>query len=331
MDTPDSVCRAQPLLGTFVEIRSAGANGSGAERAIDAAFEAIAKIHRLMSFHDGDSDVSRLNRDACKRPVVVDSWTYEVLEAALTMHRQSEGAFDITVAPVLQKFGLLPRHETDVGSSQAAAVTSEAIELLPGYRVRFHHPGVRIDLGGIAKGFAVDRAIDILQQHGQARGLVNAGGDLAAFGPLRETVHVRHPRFPNRILCQVAISNAALASSGYLFDPLDTVAGCHDNDGKSRDAGIHHRRRWGHGAGTLLHARGCADQGCHDRGRTRRDCSNAVSGQRASGARVWRRSCNIGMARWHLRCSLIADFAGVFMQRSPSSLLPGLRGWPPTN
>jgi thiamine biosynthesis lipoprotein ApbE len=70
MDTPDSVCRAQPLLGTFVEIRGAGANGSAAERAIDAAFDAIAKIHRLMSFHEGDSDVSRLNREAYKRAVV---------------------------------------------------------------------------------------------------------------------------------------------------------------------------------------------------------------------------------------------------------------------
>jgi FAD:protein FMN transferase len=93
MDTSDSVCRAQPLLGTFVEIRSAGADGAAAERAIDAAFAAVAKIHRLMSFHDGDSDVSRLNRDACKRTVVVDSWTYEVLKAALPMHRHSEGCF----------------------------------------------------------------------------------------------------------------------------------------------------------------------------------------------------------------------------------------------
>ena len=67
MDTPDSVCRARPLLGTFVEIRSAGAMGAATEQAIDAAFEAIPKIHRLMSFHDRDSDVGRLNRDACKR------------------------------------------------------------------------------------------------------------------------------------------------------------------------------------------------------------------------------------------------------------------------
>jgi len=225
MDISDSVCRAQPLLGTFVEIRTAGASRSAAEGAIDAAFAAIARIHRLMSFHDGESDVSRLNREASKRAVVVDPWTYQVLEAALLMHRQSKGAFDIAVAPVLQQFELLPRHETDAGSLPAAGATSKAIELLPGCRVRFHHREVRIDMGGIAKGFAVDRALDILRRHGQSNGIVNAGGDLAAFGSAPEIVNVRHPRFPDRILCQVAISNAALASSGYLFNPLDAVAG----------------------------------------------------------------------------------------------------------
>jgi FAD:protein FMN transferase len=225
MDISDSVCRAQPLLGTFVEIRSTGASRAASERAIDAAFESITRIHRLMSFHDGDSDVSRLNREACKRPIVVDPWTYQVLKVALLMHHQSKGAFDIAVAPILQQFELLPRHETDAGSLPAAGATSKAIELLPRCGVRFHCRDLRIDIGGIAKGFAVDRAIDILRRHGQSSGIVNAGGDLAAFGSTPEIIHVRHPRFPDQILCQVTVTNAALASSGYLFNPLDAVAG----------------------------------------------------------------------------------------------------------
>jgi FAD:protein FMN transferase len=223
----DSMRRARPLLGTFVEISSSGATRAATEQSIEAAFAAIEKVHSLMSFHDGDSDVGRLNREACRQTVAVDPWTYEVLAAALLMHRQSEGAFDVAIAPELQQFGLLPRHATDAACSPSAVVTSDAIELLSGYRVRFHHPGVRIDLGGIAKGFAVDRAIDILQRHGRAHGLVNAGGDLAVFGPDPETVHIRHPLFPDRILCQVAITNAALASSGYLFNPLTGIVGGH--------------------------------------------------------------------------------------------------------
>jgi FAD:protein FMN transferase len=222
MDTPDSICRAQPLLGTFVEIRSAGAARAATERAIDAAFAVIHKIHRLMSFHDPDSDIGRLNREACERSVAVDPWTYQVVETALVLHRHSHGVFDIAVAPALQRLGLLPGDRTEAESDHAETATSDAIALLPGNRVRFHHPGMKIDLGGIAKGFAVDRAIDSLRQHNQSRGLVNAGGDLATFGASAEAIHIRDPRFPVRSLCQVAIANVALASSARLFNPMES-------------------------------------------------------------------------------------------------------------
>ena len=222
MDTSDSICRAQPLLGTFVEIRSGSAKRAATERAIDAAFAVIDKVHRLMSFHDPDSDVSRLNREACKRSVAVDPWTYQVLDAALDLHRRSHGVFDIAVAPALQKLGLLPRHQADAESGLAETATSEAVELLPQHRVRFHHPGMKIDLGGIAKGFAVDRAIDCLHGHHQSYGLVNAGGDLATFGASAEMIHIRDPRSPGSSLCQVAVANAALASSARLFNPMDS-------------------------------------------------------------------------------------------------------------
>ena len=104
----DRVRRARPLLGTFVEIEVAGSAKSGVNAAIDAAFEAVASVHRLMSFHEPDSDVSRLNREASVRPVSVHAWTYRVLEAAVEMHRRSNGMFDIAVAPTLQAMGLLP-------------------------------------------------------------------------------------------------------------------------------------------------------------------------------------------------------------------------------
>jgi FAD:protein FMN transferase len=223
MDTV-RIWRSRPLLGTFVEIRSSGATSVATERAIDAAFAAIARVHDLMSFHEADSDVSRLNRAASASPVSVDPWTYRVLETALDLHSRSRGVFDIAVAPKLQRLGLLPGPPDWADDVLAEAATSDAIELLPRGHVRFHRPALKIDLGGIAKGFAVDRAIDVLRVCDQSSGLVNAGGDLAAFGPEHETVNVRHPRFPARLLCQLVISNAALASSGYSFNPLDAVA-----------------------------------------------------------------------------------------------------------
>ena len=100
----------------------------------------------------------------------------------------------------------------------------------------------------------------------------------------------------------------------------------HDNGGESRDARFHKRHGRGYSSGTILHARRCADQGRYVRGPTRPMHFGALSSQCARSACVWRRSYNSGLARWHPRCSLIADFAGAFMQRSPLSLLPA-RGW----
>jgi thiamine biosynthesis lipoprotein len=223
MDTCNSIRRARPLLGTLVEIAAADAARPAMESAIEAAFAAVAQVHRLMSFHDPDSDVSRVNRDAGLRTVAVHPWTYHVIETALELHRGSSGAFDIAVAPVLQNLAVLPRTGNDTQPISVAASTAETIELLAGHCVRFRHRRAAIDLGGIAKGFAVDRAIAVLCGCGVTRGLVNAGGDLAAFGRLSETVHIRDPRDPSRLLCHVEIANAALASSGRPFDPLRSI------------------------------------------------------------------------------------------------------------
>src|SRR5437660_7414174 len=108
---PDSLKRARPLLGTFVEIAASGAESTDLEAAVEAAFAAVARVHRLMSFHDPESDVSRLNREAKAGVVAVDPWTFEVLAIAQDLHRRSGGAFEIAVAPMLQDLGLLPATE----------------------------------------------------------------------------------------------------------------------------------------------------------------------------------------------------------------------------
>jgi thiamine biosynthesis lipoprotein len=223
MEMCDSVRRARPLLGTFVEIASTGAARGETECAVEAAFDAVANVHRLMSFHDPDSDVSRLNGEASVRNVAVNPWTYRVLETAIALHRESNGKFDIAVAPALQKLGRLPRHYGETEFAAVGASSFDSIELLPDCHVRFRDRSVRIDLGGIAKGFAVDRAVDILRAHGQWHGVVNAGGDLAAFGPRQQAIHIRDPREPRRSLCQVAIADTALASSGRSFDPFEVA------------------------------------------------------------------------------------------------------------
>jgi FAD:protein FMN transferase len=212
-----NVRRARPLLGTFVEIDGTGASRPVVEAAIEAAFGAVARVHRLMSFHEAESDVGRLNRHGSVHAVKVDPWTYGVVEQALDLHRRSDNIFDITVAPVLQDLGLLPASQQQ--RSLARTAIAEAVELLSDGRIRFRHSSVQIDLGGIAKGFAVDRAVEALKSFGLECGLVNAGGDLAAFGSASEPVYIRNPLDPSQFIDRIAVTDAAVATTGPSLDP----------------------------------------------------------------------------------------------------------------
>jgi len=190
-----------------VEISARGAPRADLDAAIEEAFHAVAEVHRLMSAHDPDSDVGHLNSEASSHAVRVHPWTHEVLRTACELHEATAGVFDIASGP--HSPGPAPPPRSD-------------IELLAGHCVRFGHPGVRIDLGGIAKGFAVDRAIACLRASGIPRGLVNAGGDLALFGEAASVILIRDPRHPGRELCRFELMNAALASSGGRIDPFES-------------------------------------------------------------------------------------------------------------
>ena len=202
--------RARPLLGTFVEIGAVGANAAAG---IEAAFREIATIHRLMSFHEANSDVSRINRAAPGEIVRVDRRTYKVLECSKLTSRLSAGAFDITVGGRLVEAGFLPQ------PYGARAFDPEAsfkdLLLLPDNFVTLKRPAW-IDLGGIAKGYAVDRAVQVLKESGVRSGIVNAGGDLYVLGE-PQPIHIRHPENASLVLPLGSIANAALASSSGFF------------------------------------------------------------------------------------------------------------------
>src|SRR3982750_3964721 len=105
---PIEVRRCRPLLGTFVEIVAFGTEAGDLEHAVESAFLAIAQVHRLMSFHDPESDVSRMNRDACHKAVCIHPWTWRVLKSAQEFARNSDGIFDVTMAGRLVKSNYLP-------------------------------------------------------------------------------------------------------------------------------------------------------------------------------------------------------------------------------
>jgi FAD:protein FMN transferase len=116
----------------------------------------------------------------------------------------------------------LPRF--DAAQAVTEAQSTGAIGLMASQCVHFGSPGLRIDLGGIAKGFAVDRALEAMRQFDISGGVVNAGGDLAVLGEEPESIHIRDPRNPSRLIGSIEIKNEAMATTGRRFDPLASVA-----------------------------------------------------------------------------------------------------------
>ena len=206
--------RARPLLGTIVEIAVSGADEATLTRGIARAFAAVEKVHRLMSYHDPASDVGRFNEARVGEIVHVHRWTAAVVRLAQRLARETGGAFDITIAPRLAQLGYLPR--LGPAAARETHATFRDLTVLPGATLRASRP-LRIDLGGIAKGFAVDRAIAALRAAGVPSALVNAGGDLRAHGPRAWPVTIRHPERPGEMAGAIALRDAALATSATTF------------------------------------------------------------------------------------------------------------------
>jgi thiamine biosynthesis lipoprotein len=204
--------RARPLLGTLVDIQVSGLPSARLTSAVERAFAAIADVQAHLSFHEPSSDLCRLNRLAARHSVQVQAPTWTVLRRALTLARISEGRFDPSIGPVLQRWGLLP----GVPHCRQSEANWSAIRLLPGRRVRFLAP-LTLDLGGIAKGYAVDRAVAVLRRAGVPAGLVNAGGDLRAFGAHSAPVHARHPTKPGLFFPLGELHDGALATSALTY------------------------------------------------------------------------------------------------------------------
>ena len=207
-----AIRRARPLLGTLVEIGARDASLQALGAAVERAFAAVQTIHDLMSYHDPASDVSRVNRTGAG-DIAVHPHTWDILALARDVAGASDGRFDVSIAPELVRHGYLPHH---AGLAQPAPEANwQHIELLPGHRVRLARP-LHLDLGGIAKGYAVDCAIRALQDAGMAAGRVNAGGDLRLFGGA-EQIHVRHPHAATRLLPLCQMSDGAVATSATYY------------------------------------------------------------------------------------------------------------------
>ena len=224
---PRLLRRAKPLLGTLVEIacavpdqvysgvHSAPSRGSatppGADAALaasEAAFAAIARVQCLMSRHEATSDLSRFNAAAPGHWTAVAPDTLTVFAFALHLSAQSGGIFDVCAACSQDEAGPMATGQTLPGSWR-----NVEIDLQRG-ALRKHAP-LRADLGGVAKGYAVDAAVHAMQQAGGESqcGWVNAGGDLRVFGDLEMPVRVRSPQDLSGTVACVRLSDRAAATS----------------------------------------------------------------------------------------------------------------------
>lgn len=208
---PGSLVRLRPALGTLVRI---AARGADAGTAIEAGFAAIERVGQSMSFHRADSELQRLMQAPAGDSVAVSADLWRVLAMAQRLWRDSDGLFDPAIAPALVDAGLLP---PPAAPRPAAGASLADLELPAPGRARLRQP-LWLDLGGIAKGDAVDQALAALRAAGATAGCVNAGGDLACFGDA-ETVGLRDPRAPQTLCYAFELRDAAAATSGAYFQP----------------------------------------------------------------------------------------------------------------
>ena len=214
--------RSQPWLGTLVEISARHCDVELAHRAIAAGFAVIAHVHRAMSPRIDGSDVDRINRAAAHEPVDVCESTWQVLAIADDLHRRSTGLFDCAVDRAIDTHG--------TRSSQ------RDLDLSRTQRVIKRRP-LTIDLGGIAKGYAVDAALRVVRDAGAVGGCVNAGGDIAVFGDETFRVDVRDPIEGARHRLVELRDFAVATSSIEECNSLTTGARARDVDRDAFDSG----------------------------------------------------------------------------------------------
>ena len=223
---PPVVCHeeSRETMGCTGTVRACGPDAGALPAVVGAALDELGRIDRLLSHYRRDSPLSRLNREAAAGPVAVEPELVDLLSECLRWSRESDGAFDVTVGPLMKAWGFF-RDDGRVPGEDELARTLDVV----GYRhvvldpevgtVRFDRPGVELDLGGIGKGYAVDRAVEVLRRRGVASALVNLGGS-SVYGlgspPGHEAwgIGIADPTAPGKTARKVKLRDRALSVSG---------------------------------------------------------------------------------------------------------------------
>jgi FAD:protein FMN transferase len=224
--TPPPVCHEESrvAMGCTATVRACDPGAAALPAIVGEALDEIDRIDRLMSHYRCDSPLSRLNREAANGPVTVEPELLDFLAECLRWSRESDGAFDVTVGPLMKAWGFF-RDDGRIPPEDELARVREVV----GYRhvaldreagtARFDRPGVELDLGGIGKGYAVDRAVEVLRRRGVASALVNLGGS-SVYGlgtpPGKKAweIGIQDPTHPAKTAVTVPLRDRALSVAG---------------------------------------------------------------------------------------------------------------------
>jgi thiamine biosynthesis lipoprotein len=218
LNDPQPLVRTALIMGTLVEIRAYPSAAGDTAEAVEAAFAEMRRVDKLLSSYEPESEISQLS--ASSKGLELSAETVALLRQGQQLARLTQGAFALTLGRVKQLWGIAgdnPR-VPDPAELRAALQGSgpEALSI-SGRRVTKADPWLQFDLGGIAKGYAVDRAVAVLRRAGISSAAVNAGGDIRLLGrregrPWR--IGIQHPRRSDAILLRLNLSDRAVVTSG---------------------------------------------------------------------------------------------------------------------
>jgi len=214
------VYKKKYIMGTVFEIAAYDQTSQHASDALESAFQEIVRVDNLLSNYKTDSALSKLNRSAHFHAEKVPSDLYRVVEESVRFSRLSGGKFDISIAPLvdLWKAAIAGEGTPSLARQQAArdCVGYEKIELTPPDQITFHSSCMQLDLGAIGKGYAVDRAAQVLHSSGIRNALINAGGStiLAIGSPPGQSAWLVHLRDPShKVDPQVMLKDESVSTS----------------------------------------------------------------------------------------------------------------------
>ncbi len=206
------------MMGTQVTIKLESNTKQQAEQCAKNAFNEINRIELLLSTYKADSEISQINSHAAQNPVNISDETFSLLQLAIKYSKISHGAFDISYESIGYQYDLRKKSKPSDDNIQRLLPAINYQHIVLNYpSVFFKHPNVKINLGGIGKGYAIEKASQLLKQCGISEGIISAGGDSKIIGDHHGKewiIGIQHPRKKNELALRIPLSNIAISTSG---------------------------------------------------------------------------------------------------------------------